>query len=928
MAQQASPHPQVLLGQSQVLLGQILPLSSDLANLATAGGKGANLSKLVRAGFPVPPGFLITVEAYRNFLAANQLENGIQGLLAAVDANDPASLEGASSQIRALFSVGKLPGKLEEAILSAHTALAANAVAVRSSATAEDLPEMSFAGQQDTYLNVVGEENLLKAVVDCWSSLWTARAIGYRIRNRVAHASVSLAVVVQKMVESQASGVLFTANPLTGLRSETVIDATLGLGEALVSGQVQPDHYVVDPAQESILSKTLGDKTISIHGLPGGGTHVTEHTRGDIQALTDVQILDLARLSSQVAGLYGFPQDIEWAWADGILHILQARPITALFPLPAGLAVEPLKVFFSFAAVQGMLDPITPIGRDALKEIFAMGARLFGTHVTRETQSVLHDAGERLWVNFTPILANTVGRRIVPVVLGMVEPSIQQAVEQIWDDPRLQPRHSGISMQARKRLARFLLPLGFNILLNIASPVRRRQYIINNGEQILAKMESRCSAITGDRWQKLASQADLLPGIAGDFLPHTFLLFVSGVASGMASWNFLNMLAGKTAEKEYHDQSPNQRDLVLQVTRGMPYNPTTEMDLILWEMSKEIRHDPDSRQVFQSSTTPELTVRYFQGTLPQVTSDIIHQFLVKYGGRGFGEIDLGRLRWAEDPTHVFEMLASFLQIEDESQAPDAVFARAANSANEAVDQLVASIRKKPHGWIKSRLARFFAGRARQLMGLRESPKFFAVRLMYIFHRELLKSGVEFFQTGELDQPDDLFYLTFTELKNFASRQKQDWRGLVTERRENYQRELLRRQIPRLLLSDGRAYYEGISTLDSSENVVTGSPVSPGVVEGLVRVVLDPRQAGLQPGEILVCPGTDPSWTPLFLSAAGLVMEVGGMMTHGAVVAREYGIPAIVGVDKATMRLQTGQRIRVDGSSGQILILDDQILPTL
>jgi len=311
--------------------------------------------------------------------------------------------------------------------------------------------------------------------------------------------------------------------------------------------------------------------------------------------------------------------------------------------------------------------------------------------------------------------------------------------------------------------------------------------------------------------------------------------------------------------------------------------------------------------------------------LPPLSQHSIDGFLERYGGRGFGEIDLGRTRWAEDPTHVFEMLSSFLQIQDEGAAPDVVFAHGAELGQQAIDQLSAAVRQSKRGWLKARLVRLFGNRARQLMGLREYPKFFAVRLMYIVHRELLKSGQEFVQAGELEREDDLFYLTLTELKNLAAQDLSGFGNLtglreqIASRRAVYQRELLRRQVPRLLLSDGRAFYEGINQGAVQANRLNGSPVSPGSVEGRVRVVLDPRQANLQPGEILVCPGTDPSWTPLFMSAAGLVMVVGGMKTHGAVVAREYGLPAIVGVDQATTRLQTGQWIRMNGSSGEIIL---------
>jgi pyruvate,water dikinase len=387
----------------------------------------------------------------------------------------------------------------------------------------------------------------------------------------------------------------------------------------------------------------------------------------------------------------------------------------------------------------------------------------------------------------------------------------------------------------------------------------------------------------------------------------------------MASWNLLNLLASGQSVGQPEGQASPHHDLILQVTRGMPFNPTTEMDLRLWELAQAIRRDPASLAALQNGEARALADSYLAGGLPPVARQVIGDFLKVYGGRGLGEIDLGRPRWSDDPTHVFEMLLSFLQIENAAQAPDVVFARGAQSAQKAIDQLAVSVRKSRHGWLRSRLVRFLAGRARQLLGARESPKFFAVRMMWIIQRALKASGEELVQAGELDQPDDLFYLTFAELKAFAAREDKNWRGLVRSRRENYQRELLRRQVPRLLLSDGRAFYAGIQSGEARRDVIHGSPVSPGGAQGRVRVVRDPRQAGLQPGEILVCPGTDPSWTPLFLSAAGLVMETGGMMTHGAVVAREYGIPAIVGVDRATERLHTGQLIRMDGSSGEIIL---------
>jgi phosphoenolpyruvate synthase/pyruvate phosphate dikinase len=409
--------------------------SPDIA-LETAGGKGLNLARLARAGFNVPGGFIISTDAYRLFVEANRWLVMIGSTVENTAAENVAALEKASAQIRASFSVGVMPPEVESAIRAACEEFKEFPVAVRSSATAEDLPDLSFAGQQDTYLNIIGEDEILKAVVNCWSSLWTARGIGYRLRNHIPQDQVALAVVVQKMVPSDVSGVLFTANPLTGLRSETVVDATLGLGEALVSGQVEPDHYVVDSIRNAIVDKTLGAKEISTRGKAGGGVETMQEQASRRQALTDPEILELAVLGKSIQKEYGFPQDVEWAFVDGNLYVLQSRAITSLFPVPEE-SYDPLLVWFSFGAVQGLVGPITPIGQDAIRHVFTGGARLFDVKLTPAEVRIFKPAGERIWINITGVIRHPLGKRIAPGLLGFIEPSTARIIRPLMDDPRL-----------------------------------------------------------------------------------------------------------------------------------------------------------------------------------------------------------------------------------------------------------------------------------------------------------------------------------------------------------------------------------------------------------------------------------------------------------------------------------------------------------
>jgi len=893
--------------------------------LEQAGGKGANLAQLTRAGMPVPHGFILSTDAYRHFVQANDLDRTIQAALSDAGGLEPGMLEAASAAIRSAFAAGRLPEEIHAAIASAYDRMAGGPVAVRSSATAEDTVEFTFAGQQDTYLNIVGEQPLIEAVVNCWGSLWTARAIGYRLHNHVPQEGLGLAVVVQQMVQSQVCGVLFTANPLTGLRSQVVIDATYGLGEALVSGQVEPDQYIVDAASQTIIRKTLGVKDKMLVGLPGGGTTWTSEERASWQALPDEKILALARLGKEVEAHYGTPQDIEWALVEETLYLLQSRPITSLFPLPEGLPAEPLKVMVSFAAIQGLMAPVTPLGRDTFRWLFAVGARLFNIKYTENNQSGAQVAGERIWVNITTLLRNSVGRKGVQVSLGFLEPTVKKALMEILDDPRLQPGKAGISWRARRQIAHFALPLAGNVLLNLIAPAARRAVIVEGGEKLLIEMKQQFSQVQGTGRERLKRVAALFPEFISARLRKTFLRFVSGVASGMAMLNALNGLARSLGDKTSDPTGRTHLNRTLEITRGLPNNPTTEMDLALWRVAKTIKRNADTLLIFQANTPAQLAEMWFKKSLPLATALEIRGFLEQYGGRGLAEIDLGRMRWRENPTPVFEALTGYLKIDDPSQAPDVVFKRGEVSAKAALDELVTQLRHTPRGWIKAAAARFAAGRMRRLLGIRESPKFFAVRMFGLVRCELLVCGHQMAAAGELKEAEDLFFLSYRELEELAAAEDlQSWRELIAQRRHAFDLEQNRRQIPRLLLSDGRAFYEGIQVEESAGNILFGSPVSPGTVEGRVRVVLDPHHAGLLPGEIMVCPGTDPSWTPLFLSCGGLIMETGGMMTHGAVVAREYGIPAVVGVDRATLRFITGSHIRLDGSTGQIVVLEEEM----
>ncbi|MFD0596598.1 PEP/pyruvate-binding domain-containing protein [Catellatospora coxensis] len=411
----------------------------DAGMLAVVGGKAGNLGVLTRAGLPVPPGLCLTTEAYRVVADTAHLDE-IHAALARTAPTDVPALIALAGRAREALLAAPIPAGIAAAVAAGYGRLGAGVpVAVRSSATAEDLPFASFAGQQDTYLNIIGEDAVVDAVRRCWASLWTDRAVVYRATNGIDNRTVRLAVVVQRMVDSAVAGVLFTANPVTGRRRQAVIDASPGLGEAVVSGAVNPDHFVVDTANATILDRRLGDKRLAIRSLPGGGTeHVSLPAGGDTACVTDAQVLALAALGDRVEAHYGAPQDTEWAIdGDGALWLTQARPITTLFPLPDRAPGTDTRAYFCFSVAQGLYRPITPMGMAAFRVLASAAARLLGFGVADPLAgpAVFAPAGQRIFIDVTTAVRSSIGRTLIPKILGVMEARSAAIFLNLFEDP-------------------------------------------------------------------------------------------------------------------------------------------------------------------------------------------------------------------------------------------------------------------------------------------------------------------------------------------------------------------------------------------------------------------------------------------------------------------------------------------------------------
>ena len=873
----------------------------DSTMINAVGGKALNLGIMSSGGLPVPGGFCVTTDAYR-LVVQQQLDDLMDKLASATDTGGvTAAAEEARRRVLAL----EQPAALRTAITDHYDALGDNAaVAVRSSATAEDLAYASFAGQQDTYLNVVGSAALLDAVRRCWASLWTDRAVSYRNANGIDHRSVALAVVVQRMINATAAGVMFTANPVTSSRNETVIDASPGLGEAVVSGAVNPDHFVVNSVGRRIVARRLGDKRVMITGLPGGGTERRELVDQSSEAcLDDVQVLQLTDLGQQVQQHYGAPQDTEWALdAAGRFWLTQARPITTLYPLPR-MPQPGLRVLMCLSLAQGLTRPITPMGIAAI--------RLIGTSVATAIKMppaqplagppAMHAPGQRLFMDITSVLRNRIGRKAVIAAFGVMEARASAVLKVLGERPEFSIVESSDHTVLRHiagALIRNRVPV--RVVAGLANPELAYRGIAATERRLRRTLTLPANATATQRLDFVEQRV----GNLFLLMPRTVAYAVGGLLMLVASRRLLRDVA--------------QPGELQEVLRGLPHNVTTEMDLKLWELTEEIRNDEPSRTVFTDMAVPELLQRYRDRALPPVAQRGLQAFLRRYGQRAVAEIDLGMPRWSDDPSHLLGVISNYLRLDTADLDPVSQFKAGRARAESMITSLTTRLAERSR--VRARLAGWTLRRVRQLIGLRESPKFLLIVALGVMREQLKDVGRELAAAGRIDQADDVFFLDLRDARRGLA--GEDLRSLVAARREAYQQELRRRHIPRLLLSDGtepEAVAAESAGAAGTDGALTGSPASTGTVTARARVVLDPVGAYLEPGEILVAPSTDPGWTPLFLTAGGLVMEMGGSNSHGAVVAREYGIPAVVGVPEATHKIETGQLITVDGAAGLVTV---------
>ncbi len=847
---------------------------------ALVGGKGANLGELARIeGIAVPAGFCVTTDAFRRIMTAVPLIDERLERLSRLNPDDRPAIGALSAEIRRAVEEISIPDDVAGAIAHAVSGLGGQAAyAVRSSATAEDLPTASFAGQQDSYLNVVGPE-ILAHVSRCFASLFTERAVIYRLRNGFDDRKVQMAVVVQRMVFPQAAGLLFTADPVTSDRTVVSIEASFGLGEALVAGLVNPDVYRV--RGDAVVAKTVGQKRLAIHALPDGGTEerAVAADRRDEPALTDAQVIRLARLGRRIEEHFGRPQDIEWCLADGEFQIVQSRPITTLFPIPA-TDDQDNHVYISVGHQQMMTDAMKPLGLSVWQ---------------LTTRRPMAEAGGRLFVDVTPMLASPTSREALVTGMGRSDPLIADALRTVLD------RGDFIPVKPDEDQAEM--------------PVGSEPATIETDPAIVSELVERSQASIAALRRDIGSKSgpELFDFILADLPELRRTLFdprgLQVILAGMqASWRLTEQLETWLGE----------RNAVDVLTQSVPGNVTSEMGLALLDVADVIRPYPDVVAFLE-----QVWDEHFLDALPALAggreaTGAIDAFLGQYGMRCVGEIDITRPRWSERPTSLLPVLLGNVR-NFEPGAGRRLFEEGLRKARAKEQDVLARLRALPDGELKAAEAKRLIDRIRTFSGYREYPKYGMVSRYFAYKQALLAEADRLVHAGVLGDREDMFFLTFTEFQAVVRANLAD-DELIRQRKEAF-RSYQALTPPRVLTSDGEAVTGTYRRDDLPAGALTGLPVSAGTVEGRARVILDLADADLVAGDILVTAYTDPSWTPAFVTISGLVTEVGGLMTHGAVIAREYGLPAVVGVQQATRTIRDGQRIRVNGTDGFVEILD-------
>jgi len=878
------------------------------SDVGLVGGKAANLGEMVAAGLPVPPGFCLCAQAYRDFIRKAQLDDPIRDILAETSQDDPADVEVNSARIRDLFTQHEVPpdiaGQLEDAYHRLARELGKSdvshvPVAVRSSATAEDLPTASFAGQQDTYLNVCGCDELSECVKRCWASLWTARAVTYRAQQGFDHHKVYLAVVVQCMIDSEISGILFTANPMTGSREEAVINASWGLGEAIVSGLVTPDTFTVRKDDGLIVSRQIASKDRVIEYAREGGTveRETPPEQREIPALSDDQLAELGAMGRRVENHYQTPQDIEWAYAQGRLYLLQSRPITtplrATFAPDTAAPTEYNRTMF----IELFADPLTPFFGSAIQAL--LHRMLDYTFKTLGLQPPEGKEAVKVFYNQPYFNRDYIAQALEPLPPWIREQMVAQIVNPFTryeEGPR-----GSLNLPYLRVAAQFLRFM-------VTFPNQLPHWVSRYRAEVAEVAALPLDTISDE--EIVACIRELIFGTVSRLLNYDFLMI------SLCNRTYEGL--GRLLEPYFEEGTQEMR---IKLISGVTGNATMETNKALWDLAQKAKSSPTVSGLLRRCDEGEVRTVLEKAQEGRDFLNELERFLGEYGHREI-RMDILYPTWVEDPSPVFSFVRGYLDT-DEAHSPHRQQARLAKEREELMQVVKTRLARDLRGrFLVSPAFRWALKHTQIHTRERDTMHFELTRVFPPFRKMLLELGRRWTERGLVAKPEDIFFLSVDEAADLA-RSPRSMRDLVVERRAEFESNRSRAW-PDIIRGGEEFRAEGREAARLEEGQAAGLAASPGLATGLARVIHGPEEFGeLQNGEILVAPLTNPVWTPLFAMAGGVVTEVGGMLSHGAIVAREYGIPAVMGVSGATTLVPEYQSITVDGNRGIVYLEAEQ-----
>lgn len=915
----------------------------EATDAALTGGKGANLARLTQLGLQVPGGFVVTTDAYSEFLGTDHLGDRLTALVSTINFDDPEAVEARAGEARQLILEAAMPQHVELAIRAAYKALGSEPyVAVRSSGTAEDLDDTSFAGMHDTYLDIRGEADLVDAVKRCWASLWTGRATAYRQRNRFVHPAVRIAVVVQVMVESETSGVMFTGNPLNTATDELVINASWGLGEAVVAGIVTPDEFTVSANTLQARRRTLGSKTIRIVrnriGSSGTRTEDVPANMQEIYCLTDPQIAALAALGLRVQQAYdGFPQDIEWAYCKGEFLLLQARPITGVeFSWEADLdewqrdVVDSEDIWTRALSDVAWSGAITPL-------MYSVRAPCWTASQLREFSLYGLEAEvkpQRFWkFHKSEAYFNCVVEkiRLDATVWPPLRPYVAECLPPAWREELVkspfnekafelcyQRVESSISNQT---LLEWHDTWADNYWRNPEAVA------LANGlspEQLRALSDAELQAYI-KKYCKL-EELYFYDGLAGFFLHFKTM------------GTLLMLMCGK-----WYDGDPQ---VLYDLQAGVSERTATQLENhALWEMSEQILASPRLLEAFRSYQDDAFFHELEKSEEGRKLLATYRDFLAVHGHRGGAERDMYFIRRAESQAVTYEALKSLVNAgssqdpmvreealkEKHDRAVEKVLAHVRDNANGEAESeipawLAAIIRNQGKKTTREEVLRFTIAWMDEMAIVRDNERHFVDRYGFAIRKGLLELARRLTQRGKLHDEDDAWFLGLEELNRLFEGEKLSrlLEAKIAARRRDFVRMNNRETVAAPYLQHFSGLDLDTAAAQTEGGHIQGTPASRGTVTGTVCIVKNLKELHrVKSGDIMLCNATDPAWTPVFLIIRGIITETGGMLSHAFCLAREYGLPAVQ-VPNAMRLIPDGATVTLHGDTGVVIVHEEDL----